>query len=122
MDTKESELETAQQALLELKEENGAAGMNLSDAQTEKKELEDQVAADTKFIAEVQESFDIKLGEFKERKRLRTEEVASISNAIGILRSDVASMFYSKNQWPHRDTFLLKQTSKEVQKYKKQFL
>jgi hypothetical protein len=37
------------------------------------------------------------LGEWKERKRLRTEEVASIANAIGILRSDDARDLFKKS-------------------------
>jgi hypothetical protein len=75
----------------------GARGMNLEDAETEKSELETQVENDTRYIKEVQESYDAKMLEFKERKRLRTEEVASISEAIGILRSDDARDLFKKS-------------------------
>jgi len=95
--SKQTERDEAEQALLELSDEMGARGMNLEDAETEKSELESQVENDTKYIKEVQESYDAKMAEFKERKRLRTEEVASISEAIGILRSDDARDLFKKS-------------------------
>merc|ERR1719421_1408458 len=97
MDSKTTEREECEQALLDLKEENGARGMNLNVAETEKAELETQVSNDEKYMKEVQEAYDIKYDEFKERKRLRTEEVASISEAIGILRSDDARDLFKKS-------------------------
>jgi len=95
--SKQTERDEAETALLELNDEMGARGMNLEDAETEKSELESQVENDTKYIGEVQASYDAKLAEFKERKRLRTEEVASISEAIGVLRSDDARDLFKKS-------------------------
>lgn len=95
--SKTTEREEAEQALLDLKEEMGARGMSLEEAETEKSDLETQVENDTKFIAEVQAAYDAKVLEWKERQRLRTEEIASISNAIGILRSDDARDLFKKS-------------------------
>lgn len=97
MDAKNEEKSQAEAALLELKEENGARGMNLNDAESEKDDLERQVENDTKFINQVQESYDAKLGEWKERKRLRSEEVAGISEAMSILRSDESRDLFNKS-------------------------
>jgi len=95
--SKQTERDEAESALIDLKEENGARGMNLEEAKAEKSDLQTQVSNDEKYIAEVQSAYDAKLDEFKERKRLRTEEVASISEAIGILRSDDARDLFKKS-------------------------
>jgi len=96
-DAKLQEKEEAEQALLDLKEENGARGMNLNDAEAEKSSLETQVQNDTGFLADIAAAHETKLGEWKERKRLRTEEIASIAQAIGILRSDDARDLFKKS-------------------------
>merc|ERR1711871_587495 len=96
-ESKQTERDECEQALLDLKTEGGAGAMNLEEAEAEKKELELQVSNDEKYIKEVQEAFDTKMSEFKERKRLRTEEIASISEAIGILRSDDARDLFKKS-------------------------
>lgn len=118
MESKQTERDEAESALLELKEENGARGMNLEEAKSEKDALETQVANDTKYIDEVQKAFDTKKEEFKERKRLRAEEVASISNAIGILRSDDARDLFKKSfeSQGYFFTQLEKKTDAKVQK------
>jgi len=94
---KTDEKEAAEQALLDLEGENGARAMNLADAEDEKGRLEQQVTNDTTFLSEVADSHETKLGEWKERTRLRTEEVASIANAIGILRSDDSRDLFKKS-------------------------
>ncbi len=97
---------------------DGARGMNLEEAKAEKSDLQTQVSNDEKYIAEVQSAYDAKLAEFKERKRLRTEEVASISEAIGILRSDDARDLFKKSfaSQGYFFTQLEKKTDSTVQK------
>merc|ERR1719265_2577057 len=77
-----------EQALEDMVKEGAARGLSKQEAQAELDALTEQIANDEKFIAETEASYATKLEEWKERKRLRTEEIASISKAISILRSD----------------------------------
>jgi hypothetical protein len=95
--SKETEKEEAETALIDLKDEGGARGMNLQEAKAEKAELEEQITNDKKYIGQTEQALADKKAEFKERKRLRAEEVASISEAIGILRSDDARDLFKKS-------------------------
>ena len=63
-----------------LKDLPGANGRSLVDVCLLQREVRDHLL----------ESYAVKVTEWKERKRLRTEEVASISKAIEILSSDDA--------------------------------
>jgi len=87
---KESEKTAAEKALNELKGESAARASNKSDAETEKKALETQVSNDVGFIDEIEKAYKAKLALYKDRKSVRVEEVAAISEAIGFLRSDDA--------------------------------
>merc|ERR1719156_351845 len=64
--------------------------MNMEEAQREVEDLKAQVEADTGYIKDTQEGYDAKMAEWKERKKLRTLEIASINKAIAILDSDEA--------------------------------
>merc|ERR1719272_1741122 len=90
MESKKAELEGSQKALTELVGESGARGMAKEDAQQEVDDLKAQIEADEGFIKDTEESHQLKLEEWKERKKLRTLEVASINKAISILHSDDA--------------------------------
>merc|ERR1719272_182080 len=90
MESKKAELEGSQKALTELVGESGARGMAKEDAQQEVDDLKAQIEADEGFIKDTEESHKLKLEEWKERKKLRTLEVASINKAISILHSDDA--------------------------------
>jgi hypothetical protein len=97
LSSKNAEKAAAEEALAELKEENGARGLSLEEAQAEVDALTEQVSNDEKFITQVQEMFDAKKGEFTERKRLRMEEIKSISEAMSILRSDDSKDLFKKS-------------------------
>merc|ERR1711939_1007391 len=56
----------------------------------ELKESKAQVEADEGYIADTEKALEEKKKEFKERKKLRMGEIAAISEAIGVLRSDDA--------------------------------
>jgi len=88
--SKESQLRAAQEALSAGSEESGARALNKGEAQDEVNKLTDMVEADEKYIKQAEAAFKTKEEEWKERKRLRTAEVASITEAIGVLRSDDA--------------------------------
>lgn len=88
--SKNDELAQAQKALNDGTKEGAARGAAKEDAQKEVDDLTAQVAADTGYIKDTQEGYDAKMAEWKERKKLRTLEIASINKAIAILDSDEA--------------------------------
>merc|ERR1719261_8128 len=79
MASKKDELGTAEEALTDGKKEGAARGMAKDEAQQEVDDLKAQI-----------EAHEIKLEEWKERKKLRKLEIASINKAIAILNSDDA--------------------------------
>jgi hypothetical protein len=97
MDAKNTQLDTAKQALLDKAGENGARGQSLAESESEKSDLETQNADDVKFISQTKASCETKAAEWAERKRLRTEEAASIQQAIATLRSDDARDLFKKS-------------------------
>merc|ERR1719178_419652 len=69
---------------------SGQKNSQLQAAQEAVDSLTAQVTADEGYIQQAEDSYAVKMTEWKERKRLRTEEVASIEKAIAILTSDEA--------------------------------
>merc|ERR1719298_189433 len=90
MGSKNSQLSAAQDALSGGEGEGAARALSMEESQEEVDSLTDQVENDEKYISQVEASYADKVDEWKERKRLRTEEIASISKAISILASDDA--------------------------------
>jgi len=90
MGSKNSQLSAAQDALSGGEGEGAARTLAADEAQEEVDALTTQVSNDEKYISQAEASYADKVAEWKERKRLRTEEVASISKAIEILTSDDA--------------------------------
>jgi len=90
MKSKQSELDAAETALTDGEKEGAARAMNADEAQSEADELEKQVKLDTGFIEETEKALADKKLEWKERKKLRTLEIASINKAVAILNSDEA--------------------------------
>merc|ERR1719265_823968 len=74
-----------------------ARNLALQESNEERDLLTEQKTNDEGFISQTEADYATKLGEWKERKRLRTEEVASISKAIGILTSDDARDLFKKS-------------------------
>merc|ERR1719443_2320017 len=87
---KTSQMRAAQDALTSGDAESGARGLSVDESQEELDSLTAQVRADEGFITAAEDSYAVKMTEWKERKRLRAEEVASIEKAIAILTSDEA--------------------------------
>merc|ERR1719262_1648692 len=90
MSSKKDELGTAESALTDGNKEGNARNMAKDEAQQEVDDLKAQIEADEGYIKDVTEAHAIKLEEWKERKKLRKLEVASINKAIAILNSDDA--------------------------------
>merc|ERR1719161_2389508 len=97
MESKEDQLDSAKQALLDKAGETGARGEALATSEAEKSDLEGQNERDEGFLADTKSACETKAAEWAERKRLRAEEIASINEAIGILRSDDARDTFKKS-------------------------
>merc|ERR1719313_440383 len=97
MTSKNSQLSAAQDALSGGEGEGAARTLAADEAQEEVDALTTQVTNDEKYISQAEASYADKVDEWKERKRLRTEEIASISKAIEILASDDAKDLMSSS-------------------------
>merc|ERR1719181_469870 len=97
MDAKNEQLDAAKQALLDKAGENGARGEALATSEAEKADLEGQNTRDEGFLADTQSACETKANEWSERKRLRAGEVAAISQALGVLRSDDARDLFKRS-------------------------
>merc|ERR1719327_98643 len=98
---KESQLSEAQEALAAGTEEAEAMALQIAEAQEEIDALSAQVKADEGYIKEAEDAFAEMNSQWKERKRLRSEEIAAISKAMAVLDSDeakdtIASSFKSQ--------------------------
>lgn len=94
---KESQLSGAESASTSAEKETGQRNINKQEAQAEANRLSDQISRDTGFVSQAKESYAMKTSEFKERQRLRTGEVAAISEAAAVLSSDDARDLASKS-------------------------
>merc|ERR1719253_505696 len=97
MTAKKNELGAAQQSLLDQNGENGARGAKLATDKAEKTEKEDQNTRDVTFLADTKTACNTKAQEWTTRKGLRAGEIAAISQALGILRSDDARDMFKKS-------------------------
>merc|ERR1719198_2601631 len=97
MTAKKSQLGATKQALLDKEGENGARAQSLAESEAEKTDLEGQNSRDTTFLADTKTACQTKADEWAERKRLRTGEVAAISQALGALRSDDARDLFKRS-------------------------
>merc|ERR1719453_1214922 len=94
---KEAEKSATESAAQDMAKETAARNSAMAESTEEKDALTEQKTNDEKFIEQTETAHATKLGEWKERKRLRTEELASISKAIGILTSDDARDLFKKS-------------------------
>merc|ERR1719449_326528 len=114
MGSKNSQLSAAQDALSGGEGEGAARALNAQESQDEVDSLTTQVENDEKYIGQAEDSYAVKMTEWKERKRLRTEEVASISKAIEILSSDDAKDLMSSS-FKSQGGFLLQDSEDDSQ-------
>merc|ERR1719327_78141 len=118
MGAKNSQLSAAQDALSGGEGEGAARTLAADEAQEEVDALTTQVSNDEKYISQVEASYADKVDEWKERKRLRTEEIASISKAIEILASDDAKDLMSSS-FKSQGGFFLQESSEGCSQQKR---
>jgi len=106
MASKESQLAASQEALSAGEAEGTSRTLAKDEAQLEIDALKEQVKTDEGYIKQVGEGMKDKIAEWKERKRLRSEEIESISKAIAILRSDDARDIISSSMKSQTAFFL----------------
>jgi len=87
---KQETLGSRKDAAAELNAENSARNKTRAVSEQERDDLVKQREQDTKTLEETAATCEQKKVEYVERKRLRMEEIASIAQAIGVLRSDDA--------------------------------
>merc|ERR1719352_2004407 len=103
---KNDALDTKQTELRDGAGENGARGESKAESSEQKKDMEGQNTRDEGYIADTQASCATKADEWAERKRLRSEEKASIQQAIATLRSDDARDLFKKSFDSHGASFV----------------
>jgi len=106
MASKNSQLKSSQDALAAKNEESGARNLNKQEAQDEMDMLKTRVENDEKFVKQAEDSYKTKSEEWKERCRLRKAEMASISEALSVLRSDDARDLSKKSMQSQQGLFL----------------
>jgi hypothetical protein len=90
MTTKKAQEAATTEALEKMEEEMGARGLTKEESQAEIDALKEQVANDTKLIAQTEASLAEKKEEWKDRQELRAAELKAFSEAISILHNDDA--------------------------------
>merc|ERR1719313_164433 len=118
MTSKNSQLSAAQDALSGGEGEGAARTLAADEAQAEVDALTTQVSNDEKYISQAEAAYSDKVTEWKERKRLRTEEIASISKAIEILASDDAKDLMSSS-FKSQGNFFLQESNEGCSKQKR---
>merc|ERR1719443_1792804 len=108
--SKKDQLTAAQEALSGGEGEGAARALSMEESKEEVDALTTQVSNDEKYISQAEASYADKVAEWKERKRLRTEEIASISKAIEILASDDAKDTMSSS-FKSQGNFFLKENA-----------
>merc|ERR1719313_1539738 len=112
MGSKQSQLKSAQGAQAAKNEEMGARNLNKAEAQDETDMLKARVENDEKFVKQAEDDYKVKTDEWKERQRLRSAEMASISEALSVLRSDDARDLAKKSMASQTAFFLQTQSKK----------
>jgi len=107
MKTKKKQEDSTKEALANMEKETGARRMNKEEAQEELDALTEQVEKDTKYIKQTEDEMAKKKLEWKDRKRLRAEELAAFSKAIEILYSDDARDLAKKSYASQRGASFL---------------
>merc|ERR1719463_970086 len=94
--TKNAELATLKATLEKKKETLGEDTKTMTDSAVERDETQAQLKADEKFFEETKSACKAKADDWAQRSRLRTEELAGINKAIGILTSDEAAATFGR--------------------------
>merc|ERR1719389_1493718 len=107
METKRSDLALLEATLVKTKKSQGEDTMQLAEDQEEREETKIQLKADEKFFDETKKACSAKAEQWSGRSRSRTEELAAIDEAVGILTSPEAKATFANST----STFFFLQTS-----------
>lgn len=97
METKNEQLQSAEDALSSSSVEGGARGLSKEQAQEEVDDLKQQISNDEGYIQQAEDDLSKKKDEWKARKELMVGEGAAINKAISILHSDDARDLFKKS-------------------------
>jgi DNA repair exonuclease SbcCD ATPase subunit len=95
--TKQELLDSTKTALLDKSKEKGARGEALATAEAERDDRQGQNDRDADYLADTKTACETKETEWAARTRVRADEIASINEAISILRSDDARDTFKKS-------------------------
>lgn len=87
---KDGELQSARDMIDSKSKQSAETVEKLAQAKADLEDTTKQLAADEKFLADLKERCGNMEEEFAARKKMRTEEIAAVSEALGILNSDEA--------------------------------
>jgi chromosome segregation ATPase len=93
---KDSQLSAAKDALAALGGETASREEAVAEARGEITDIEEQISRDKGFMKDTEDAYKEKLGQWKERKKLMSQEILAIGKALTILRSDEARDTMSK--------------------------
>jgi hypothetical protein len=93
---KESQLEAAKDALAALGGETASREEAAAEAREEISAVEEQIEKDKGFMKDTEDAYKEKLGQWRERKSLMSQEITAIGKALEILRGDEARDTMSK--------------------------
>jgi len=113
-EAKKEEVSSAEDALAEGGKESTAKGMAKDDAENEVDDLKDQISKDEGFIKDTEAALKDMKEQWKERSKLRTLELKSISEAIAILNSDDAKDTMDKSFESQGYTLFQKSASRAI--------
>merc|ERR1719453_1726330 len=109
METKRADLGLLEATLVKTKKSQGEDTMQLAEDQEEREETKKQLAADEKFFDETKKACSAKAEQWSGRSRSRTEELAAIDEAVGILTSPEAKATFANST----STFFLQTSAVE---------
>merc|ERR1740133_271117 len=93
---KEKEIGSLTQAIEEKTKRTGEVAVEIVNLKEDLEDTQDDLAKDTKFLADLEKSCVIKAKEHEEIKKMRQEELIAISETIKILNDDDAMELFKK--------------------------
>jgi len=95
-EAKETEIKTGQASLQDKKQQLANSDATLAEAKNDREDTEESLKADKAYLSELNVHCALTDKEWEDRKKLRQDEIAALSEAIGILSTDDARDLFSK--------------------------
>jgi len=93
---KEKEIASATQAIEEKTKRTGEVAVEIVNLKEDLEDTQEDLAKDTKFLADLEKNCEIKKKEWEEIKKMRKEELIAIADTIKILNDDDALELFKK--------------------------